>query len=52
MDVLMDQEIFLVEVEYEFIINVYNWFDNESMGFNELQMCVFKMVMIRKFVVI
>ena len=52
MDEPMDQEIPSAEVKHEFTTNVFNWPDNESLGFNESQMCAFKMAMTRKFAVI
>ena len=52
MDAPMDQEILSAEVKHEFTTNVYNWPDNESLGFNESQMRAFKMALTRKFAVI
>ena len=52
MDTPMDQEIPSADVKQEFTTNVYNWPDNESLGFNESQMRAFKMAMTRKFAVI
>ena len=48
----MDQEMLSAEVKHEFTTNVYNWPDNESLGFNESQMRAFKMALTRKFAVI
>ena len=52
MDDPMDQEILSAEVKHEFTTNVYNWPDNESLGFNESQMRAFKMALTRKLAVI
>jgi CRISPR/Cas system-associated endonuclease/helicase Cas3 len=52
MDVPMDQEMPSAEVKQEFSTNVYNWPDNESLGFNESQMRAFKMALTKKFAVI
>ena len=52
MDTPMEQEIPSADVKQEFTTNVYNWPDNESLGFNESQMRAFKMAMTRKFAVI
>jgi len=52
MDAPMDQEILSAEVKHEFTTNVYNWPDNESLGFNESQMRAFKLALTRKFAVI